>query len=112
MSDTIASRALTLVDQRRFQELADYCGETIKRLTDSGSAVDPRLYACQAIAAAHFGFFDRAKELLQMVWRHKRTILKWGLRGIRFIMLIATLIAFPDRIDSAIQRMSDLMREV
>ena len=111
MIDNATSFAIKLLDQRNFKALADYCEETIKKLADAGSSIDPRLYACQALAAAHFGFFDRTRELLKIVWKHKRQILKWGIRGIKFISLIATLIAVPQRFDFVLQQMADLMRE-
>ncbi|MHB1082094.1 MAG: hypothetical protein ACYC67_22075 [Prosthecobacter sp.] len=111
MNSSPTSHALALVSEHRFQDVASHCESEIKRLTLAGLPIDPRLFACQAIACAQLGLLDRAKELLSMVWRYKRTILKWGIRGVRFIMLIATLIAFPDRIHTAIDELTSLMQE-
>jgi hypothetical protein len=111
MNTNVAFHAFVLVNQRNYRELYDFCDATIKENSDAGSPIDPRVYAFQAIAAAHFGLFDRVTDLLKLLWSNKRTIIKWGRRGYQFISIILTLILMPERIESVAEKLVILMTD-
>ncbi|MBN8456225.1 MAG: hypothetical protein J0M04_00070 [Verrucomicrobia bacterium] len=109
-SDSVRE-AITALTKFNWTQAAGMAQSAIDGAKSAAQHVDPRLYMVQGVASFREGSVTHAVECFRYILKNKRTILKWGFRGIKVISLVLSIIALPDRADKAIAMIGDILRD-
>jgi len=105
------SEAITALTKFNWSQAGSIAGSAIDGAKHAAQHVDPRLYMVQGVALFRQGAVPQAVECLRYVLKNKKTILKWGFRGIKVVSLVLSIIAMPDRADKAIGMIGDILKD-